>query len=275
MVSNFLRYVGIMYIVATIFVPCFATDFSPIAKKDYQFFGKGIHEELDRLSREYREAIWPSTKEMPRYAVPQTDIPADVLIEAVRWTKIMIKGKWIPNDLANRFVGLKEYRPVFDYLGARYVSGGYEIQILEGGAVCLLVNTGRVQRRIGVTETRQAIELYLKDSIKKFLNFPEDKIDKIEFKLKCVSLAREGMLYYGVMDCEYNNMDPDHRNWWHHIYVWSDGKCVFFSMVEMDGTHPKKVSARPGLIRFKRKTPPTKESSKQVPLRPERRGRGR
>jgi hypothetical protein len=172
-------------------------------------------------------------------------IPKPVYVQATKWLRTMIKPQWLPDDPNIWMAGVRKEVPLkADYLVLRYKIGGTRIQIQEDGAgVSLLIDTGAF--------ADMKPEALLTSAIRKFLKYPEDKLNTLKFFLK--SFEHDGRrIYYGSVDCDFDRYDREahfKRIWYNYTFLWTDGRRVFFSLVEMDGRPPKRKQARAGIAR--------------------------
>src|SRR4030042_1060162 len=217
-------------------------NFNRIAN-DVQIVSEELFEQLKQKGGEYRDSNWP--KDIDRRKVDLTKISDEVLQMANTWIRTMIKNKWLPRDFNNFMVGIRkeEYHKA-DYLILRYKVDGYNVQVQENGvAVCILIED------VNAIQKNQKIEDYVTKIVREFLNYPQDKMDSLRFYLKNFKYNGK-IIYYGTMDCDFDVYSRNawaKRIWGNHTYIWTDGKKIYFSLVEMDGKPLKKTQAKPGI----------------------------
>ena len=214
---------------------------------DIQFVSDGLQAALKLRGLEYADATWPGNLNTDKVDVNQ--IPAEVIAETTKWIRIIMKSEYIPKEPSEWLLGIRkplEKDYIADYLVMRYSVGPHRIQIQENGmAVCLLIDVNDPNL------WRTKVENFLAATVRKFLNYPEDKLSKLTFKLD--SFIYDGQtIFYGTMDCDFDFESSeawDKRVWWNHTYVWTDGKRAYFSLVEMHGKPVEGTQARPGPVR--------------------------
>jgi hypothetical protein len=211
---------------------------------DVQIITEGLRARLVEKDSLFTDSWWPA--DLPR--VSPEAIPAKVYVHATKWLRTMIKPQWLPDDPNIWMAGVRKKVPLkADYLVLRYQIGGTKIQIQEDGAgVSLLIDTGAF--------ADMEPDAFLTSVIRKFLRYPEDKLNTLKFFLK--SVEHDGRrIYYGSVDCDFDRYNREahfKRIWYNYTFLWTDRRRVFFSLAEMDGQPPKRKRARPGLPkRFK------------------------
>jgi len=225
-------------------------------REDVQLVSDGLQAALKARGLEYSDAAWP--KQLSQKKVSAQEIPGRVLAKAANRLRVMIRKEYLPKEPNDWLVGIR--KPVCgytaDYLVMRYALGPHLIQVQENGvAVSLLIDVNDPN----LLSTR--VEDFLTRAVRTFLNYPVDKLSKLKFHLR--SFAHGGQtISYGTMDCDFDVASKQawqKRKWWNHTYVWTDGRRVYFSLVQMDGaTYENKGQAKPGFPkRFVRSRQPT------------------
>ena len=163
-----------------------------------------------------------------------TNVPDEVLDKADIWIRTMIRSKWLPLILKNRFTAIRrEKLSGPDYLVFRYIVEGHKIQVQEKGAVIEIL----IEREDPVSHSEK-IENFLTDVIYEFLNYPLGNKKFIKYYLKNFNYKGE-TIYYGTVNCDFDLAGDaemwKNRTWWNHTYLWTDGKRAYFSLVEMNG----------------------------------------
>jgi hypothetical protein len=218
---------------------------------------------LKQKGLEYVDSTWP--KDIDKIRVDRAKVPEDVMAKTSKWLRTMIRSKYLPHDLNNWLIAIRKPKPGYfvvkreldgvhkvhvkdegsiDYLIMRYEVGGHKLQVQEDGiAMSILIDPNN---SIG---ENQEIEDFVTNIVREFLNYPQDKIGSLTFHLKNFK-HNQKTIYYGTMDCDFDVHSKDawdKRIWWNHTYIWTDGKRIYFSLVEMDGKPRKKTQAKPGI----------------------------
>lgn len=211
---------------------------------DLQIVSDELQTLLKEKSLSYADSAWP--KDLNKRKVQAGQIPRKVLVEANKWLRTMIKDKYLPKDPNTWLAGIRAREA--DYLVMRYSVGAYKVQVQEDGTV--------VRVLIEVNEPnlwKEGFEDFLTGAVREFLNYPLDKLDKLKFDLKTFEYGTSKKLVaYGKLECDYDPCRKDAwktRIWWNQTYVWTDGKRVYFSMVERDGKRIELTQAKPGIPR--------------------------
>jgi hypothetical protein len=218
---------------------------SPIAP-EVQLVSKDLAARVVEKDLVFGDSWWPTDAESRKVSAAR--IPEKVLARTTTWLRTMIKPQWLPQDPNAWMTGVQKEKPLrADYLILRYRIGAVSVQIQEdGSAARVLIDTG------AFTEGKP--EAFLTAVIRKFLRYPEDKLDTLKFYLE--NFEHEGKtISYGTVDCDFNRDDTEayfKRNWYHHTFVWTDGRRAFFSLVEGTGQPAQHKQVRPGIRpRFK------------------------
>ncbi len=228
---------------------------------------------LNEKSLSYKDSMWP--RNLDKAKVDKSLVPKKVMLETTKWLKMMIKDKYLPEDPNTWLIPIRKPKPGFyrlekdpngnqkkihieeegfdDYLIMRYSVGQNMFQIQEGGsAIRLLIDVNDLN--ILNLDT----ERFITNTIYEFLNYPEDKKNSLKFNLKNFTYNQK-TIYFGTINCDYKPSDVvarSKRTWWNQTFVWTDGKRVYFGMVEMDGKPQggRGGRAKPGITpRFKKK----------------------
>jgi hypothetical protein len=201
---------------------------------------------------EFRDSAWPHDIEKIR--VDKERVPDEVLKETNQWLKMMIKGKYLPQDPNSWLIPVRKPRPGFyevktdpngairkthipgegvdDYFVARYSIDRFSLEIQEGrGAVHLLIDVNDPAFLNSKTEQFLTTVLY------EFLNYPEGQKGTLSFSIES-SKHNAQMIWSGVVSCNFdttNSAARAKRTWWNHTSVWTDGRRVYLSLVELSG----------------------------------------
>ena len=208
--------------------------------------------EFSESNWDYLAALWPSDEELRRYRASVSIVPPDVVEGASSEIRTYIKKEWLPANLDNRLIPMKDWvrtqrfgttTPIqFEYevdvLIAEFSTKGYNIRIQEFpyAGVGVLISPVKPNEEIA------DIEDYISNSISTFLNFPPSKLGNIEYMLQHTQNGADRKIFYGKLTCEWN-LDWDgvlstdrgftsyeqfrHRKWWNSMTVWTDGYSVF------------------------------------------------
>ncbi len=222
-------------------LPVYSEPFRSINHDDL-LISTGLKDRILKLSLEYRGAFWPVKGQLD-LKLKNDDITERVKYAAEKWIRIILRKEWVPDDLKENFIPLRLSIPTIppedvDYLITRYEINNYYIQIMEDG-VTVEVLIAPVNRDISDTTTVD----YFKNMVEKFINLPHDQIQTIIINNH--NETPNDTLYYGTIDC----IDIDKggsRKWWNHLYAFSDGSCIYLSIVECDGT-PTRPQCQPGI----------------------------
>jgi len=234
-----------------------------IIAPDVQIVSDKLQSSLKQKGLEYVDSTWP--KDLDKIRVGRAKVPEDVMAKTSKWLRTMIRSKYLPEDPNNWLIAIRKPKPGYfvvkreldgvhkvhvkeegsiDYLIMRYSIGSHKLQIQENGSA--------VQLLIDVNDPNifnPQIEQFLKDVVYEFLNYPEGKRDSLRFYLKSFTHNKK-RIYFGTVDCNFDRKDSHawaKRIWWNHTYMWTDGKRIYFSLVEMDGKPRKKTQAKPGI----------------------------
>ncbi len=225
--------------------------FQPLPETQGQLFSKEIEAKLQKLDVEYRLAIWPNAEELEEKQ-PLDSILPDVIQDSANYMRVILKSGWIPEDLEDHFVAFRRITPSLtpqqaEIFIVRYEIKGQRIQISEDGyGISILIDP------MAEKDSQSSISEYMITCAKEYLNLPEERIANIKTELKTVELDGSETLHFGKVYCEDKNMDPERkwweqRTWWHWIYVWSDGRLIYFSTVRKY-TRPVLIpNCKPGL----------------------------
>ncbi|MBN1359362.1 MAG: hypothetical protein JW993_02165 [Sedimentisphaerales bacterium] len=237
--------------------------------EDARLVSDELQAALTERRLEFKDAAWPRDINVVR--VDKARVPDAVLASTTRWLRTIIKTKYLPEHPNDWLIPIREPRPGFykidtaldgsvrrtlipregfdDYLVTRYAVGHQRFQIQENGASVRVV--------IDVNDPNlfsPKIEQFVSNVLYTFLNYPLEHKDKLRFALS--SFEHGGRtIWFGVLDCNFSIADSEvraTRTWWNHTYMWTDGRRVYFSLVEMIGEHRTPGQAREGLpLRFK------------------------
>ena len=232
-----------VFCILTILSLC--SDATPTISTEGQLFSQEVQAKLSTQSLEYRDAIWPSGEELSK-AIPLESISFHIVDGAEHWLRTMLKPQWIPEDIRDSWIALTMQRPFIppqdvDYLLTRFETEGYQIQVLENGAALAILVVPPNGRSEG-----SSIESYIEDSARKYLNLPKDRISQI--RVTPAPAGRTSEFFVGTIDCVDKNIES-RRLWFHHSYVWSDGRCVYYGMVEIDPEAEEASQPHPGIRR--------------------------
>lgn len=147
---------GVFIIVCiAIFVSCVDVVFGGNAEK--KLLSDEAIKLIDILGNEklvYLDALWPSSSLIEDKKIPKSKVSHEVIEKSVYWIKTAVKKEWLPEDLQNRLITLKDFKKwekrnkqgivfsqwVGDYIIAEYEIRGYKINIQENGqSLSLLV----------------------------------------------------------------------------------------------------------------------------------------
>jgi hypothetical protein len=233
--------------------------------EDAQLVSDELQVALTDKRAEFRDCGWP--RDIEKVKVDRSRVPDEVLRTTSRWLGTMIKSKYLPKDPNNWLIPIRKAKAgsylivkgpdgsarkthipeegFDDYLVARYSVGVHTFQIQEGrSAVCLLIDVNDASLSSPKVEQFTANVLY------EFLNYPEAKRNGLTFNLRSFEHAGQE-IWFGTVDCDFNLRDNGanaKRSWWSHTFMWTDGRRVYFSLVEMSG-QPKeggRKNAKPG-----------------------------
>lgn len=166
--------------------------------------------------------------------------PAAVLEKAEQWMKRVIKNEWLPKDLAERLIAIKDWTriersaldgavrwsEVGDYLCVTYTVRDHSFMMQEDGR--------RLSLRVDLPKARDAdfdVETFITECIVQFLTVPDGYGSRVRYDLK----ETDGV-YHGAAFVE--DTGAEHW-WWHKMRVLTDGQIFFVSLVELDGTEPR------------------------------------
>ncbi len=219
--------------------------FQPLPETQGQLFSKEIEEILPELSLEYRCAIWPNAEEL-KEKLPLDSILPDVIQDSANYMRVILKSGWIPEDLEDHFIAFRREMPFcppekVDIFIVRYEIKGQRILISEDGyGICVLIDP-MVEK-----DSQSSISDYIITCAKEYLNLPEERIANIKSDLKTVELDGSGTLHFGKVYFEDRNKDSK-RTWWHWIYVWSDGRLIYFSTIKKSSKPRLIPNSQPGI----------------------------
>ncbi|MDE0300687.1 MAG: hypothetical protein OXN17_18780 [Candidatus Poribacteria bacterium] len=211
-----------------------------------------ILNELGESEWDYLAALWPSDEELSLYRASLSIVPPDVVEGASSEIRTYIKKEWLPANLENRLIPMKDWvrtqrfgtpTPIhFEYevdvLIAEFSTKGYNVRIQDFpyAGVGVLISPVKPNEKIA------DIEDYIGNSISTFLNFPPSKLGNIEYMLNHTQNGTDRQIFCGKLTCEWN-LDWDgvldtgrgftsheqyrHRKWWNSMTVCSDGYSVF------------------------------------------------
>ncbi len=219
--------------------------FQPLPETQGQLFSKEIESKLPELDFEYRIAIWPNAEEMEE-KLSLNSIPSNVIEESGKWIREILKSEWIPEDLEDHFIAFRRELPFIppkkrEYLIIRYEMKGQRIQIFEDGGYISILIDPKAEK-----DSQTSIAEYVIKNVKEYLNLPEERIASIKSDLKTVEIDGNRTLHFGKVYFEDRNKDSK-RTWWHWIYVWSNGRLIYFFTVECDGQPIEMTQPQPGI----------------------------
>ncbi len=218
---------------------------------------------------EFKDSAWP--RDLDKIRVDKSRVPDRVTTKASQWLRTMIKGEYLPDDPNTWFIPIQKPKPGFykvdtdpngavrrthmpeagfdDYLIMRYSVDGNAFQIQENGATVRLL--------IDVNDPgllKREVKQFITGALYEFLNYPAEYRDSLRFD-PLESFTYSGRtIWFGVLDCNFDIQDREahaKRTWWNHTFLWTDGKRLYLSLVEMDG-RPQEPRAAMGLRpRFK------------------------
>ncbi len=219
--------------------------FQPLPEAQGQLFSKEIESKLPKLDVEHRFAIWPNAEEL-KEKLPLDSILPDVIQDSANCMRIILKSGWIPEDLEDHLIAFRRetlFLPPqkVDTFVVRYEIKGQRIQIYEDGlGICILIDP------MAEKDSQSSISNYIMACAKEYLNLPEERIANIKTELKTEELDGSGTLRFGKVYCEDKNKDSK-RTWWHWIYVWSDGRLIYFCTIRKN-TRPRLIpNSKPGI----------------------------
>lgn len=206
----------------------------------------------------YLDALWPSSTLIENKKIPISKVSPEVIEKSVYWIKTAIKKEWLPEDLQNRLITLKDFKKwekrdkqgivfsqgVGDYIIAEYETRNYKINIQENGrSLSLLIALP------DTTDISQDPEGIIKKWIETFTNFPLQKSNRLTYQLQ-----KADDVYYGKVLCDWEDKTADllsgktviSNMWWQHFNVCTDGTFFFISLPETDGT-PVSLGSKSGL----------------------------
>jgi len=195
------------------------------------------------------EAISALGKKDPVFldALPPPEIPEAVTTYAAGWMRRVIREKWLPGDIEQRFLKIKDLRKLElfdkngvlfskwegDYVAIRYPLQGHDILLQENGLyISVWVKSPDKAPEGG------DINAWVAAAVDRFLCIPEAAAKT----RKPLILDHTGPIYHGRL----LHGDEKLNEWWQQVWVCTDGHFIFMSVVELDGK-PRSPQARPGL----------------------------
>ena len=128
----------------------------------------------------------------------------------------------------------------------RYNVDGYKIQVQENGSATRIL----IEDPNSISSD-QSIEDYVVHIIYKFLNYPVEHKNSFKFYIKNFEHSKK-KIYFGTVNCAFDWKNREARSkriWWNNTSFWTDGKRVYFSLVNFDGKPRKRTQAKPGIPR--------------------------
>jgi hypothetical protein len=128
-----------------------------------------------------------------------------------------------------------------DYISAQYIQTRHNISIQENGLFLSL----RVDLPPG-SEQAEVSDVFVGECIDRFLSFPQEMAENRSYFIE-----KTGPVSHGLVIVQ-PKAGPDLRThndvdyWWQKIWVCTDGRFLFMSVLERDGTG-QSPQARPGL----------------------------
>jgi len=189
---------------------------------EFRFFSTEVSSKLPYFVRE--SALWTDKKniidkkvEISRYEVKQS------LRSTIHWLKKIIKEQWIPEDIEQRLLPLRESLEGNDAIWTRYQVGGYSIQ--------MVVDFGRVRVFISFVDTvspedKKAMKKFVAKTVDKFLK----KSDAVKKKLPEIQVTQG--IASGIPKKGGPRRAPN--LWWEQVRWWSDGKTIAFWIPKTD-----------------------------------------
>ena len=220
---------------------------------------------LKQKGLEYVDSTWP--KDLDKAKVDKSKVPENIMAKTSKWLRTMIKSKYLPEDPNNWLIAIRKPKPGY-FVVKRGPNGVRKVHIKEGGSIdYLIMRYSMVGHKLQIQENGSAflllieihdpdvfnpqIEQFITDAIYEFLNYPEAQKEHLKFYLKSFTYNKR-RIYFGTVNCNFDRKNSEawtKRIWWNHTYIWTDGKRVYFSLVEMDGEPRDARQAKPGIRR--------------------------
>jgi hypothetical protein len=228
--------------------PVFGVGTPQVLSNNLVVVSEDLNTKLATKAVEFSDSMWP--KNLDSNKVDRSEIPDVALGKSNFWIKTIVKQEWLPTEPNDWLIGVRKRAPIeADYMVMRYKIGDDVIQIQENGVALLVL----IEKKDQVAES-QTIQSFMANAIKQYLNYPPDKIGLLKFYLKEFEHVGKN-IFYGTVDCDFdiNSKEAwENRTWWNHTYTWTDGKRIYFSVLEIDNESEEAKQAKPGIKpRFK------------------------
>ena len=221
-------------------------------------------------------SVWP--RELPKKALPITDVQVSSLVQAEEVAKLMLRPEWVPDGLRNKWMPFRWTGPgmspkEIDCLYYRYQVDGVRIQIREDGTgMSVLIDPGQHAR------PAPSVEEYVVDMAPRFLTLPSlprppkfwtcwtRVLEDGRRMTSALCFTRQDPVALALKD--YMSFDEDIPPWWPCISFFSDGHFLLVGVNGQDlrrgGKERNPVMAGP-YPRFRGSKPVQPKGSLGVP----------
>ncbi len=202
------------------------------------------------------DALFPELK-VGGTTITLSSVPVQVISHAKSWIKIFVRKEWLPVSLDESISALKDTKllelktekgVVFtsiasDYIYMDYLKNEHHLSIQENGLyISVCINMPKTIDKAKITSDT------IKALIIKYIN-----VSREELSLMSINMDRSGNIIHGTVE---NNsfaisengevMQGTPKYWRDKIFYATNGKVLFLSVVEHDGT-PVHFQNRPGM----------------------------
>ena len=190
------------------------------AESDFPINTVLIKEEVLKLNPSLNILKWPKDEQIRRLEVKVRDIDLIKLIAREKIEKI-IKQKYIPSDICDRFIPLRNYIKGCGALLVRYRCREFLIQLTITSANARIVIR---EEKSSIRETDQGKLRFVQEVMEKFFNE-----DDILLKTDYGPVARKGGLEGKIPKQTPTTTETEIRlRWYDTLYWWTDGEIACF-----------------------------------------------
>lgn len=237
----------------------FLVTFSVCSENGMAALAKNDAAEIRNIGRKeplFMDALFPELKANGT-TITLSSVPGKVISHAKSWIKILVRKEWLPVSLDESTSALKDTillelkginGVVFttiggDYIYADYLKKEHHLSIQENGiyiSICI-----DMPEPINISKITND---NIKEFIVKYINVSKEELSSLS-----INMIQSGTIIYGAAQRPSFSISEDGRAmtdtpkyWRDKIFYLTNGKFLFLSVVERDGT-PVHFQNRPGM----------------------------
>jgi len=197
---------------------------------NFQFYSNETISKLPIfISKE--SVMWMDDKVIKERKMERNVVEVDLAMRnVIKWIKIVVKERWIPEDIERRFLALRESLEGDDAIWTRYQCEEYAIQIVVSyGVIVFSVKSIKDNNGSVLIDDESKVKSFIAKSVDRFLN-KSDEINKLltdeKKKMLTEIVIGDGVAY--IDSKTFSNL------WWEWLEWCTDGKTITFWIPKTD-----------------------------------------